>query len=188
MLEVKREATSGWALPGTFLREGERLADAVRRSLQTKAGVAEVEPHQLHVFDALDRDDRGWVLSVAHWAVVPPERLVSRFVDTTRLVSIDRPGRLIYDHPSIVAAAVSHIRSRYDEQPDPDRLLGETFTMLQLRRVHEAVGGELLDRDAFRRQMKDRLIGTGEMSEGTRGRPAELFRRAKDDLGRRSRR
>lgn len=188
VLEVKREATSGWALPGTFLREGERLADAVRRSLRVKAGVEGVDPHQLQVFDALERDDRGWVLSVAHWAVVPPERLASRFIDTTRLVPIDRPGRLIYDHPSIVAAAVSHIRSRYDDQPDPDRLLGDTFTMLQLRRLHEAVGGKPLDRDAFRRQMKERLIGTGEMSEGTRGRPAELFRRAKDSPGRQSRR
>ena len=28
----------GWRLPGTFLHEGERLADAVLRSLQVKAG------------------------------------------------------------------------------------------------------------------------------------------------------
>ena len=90
VLEVKRESMSGWRLPGTFLWEGERLAEAVRRSLRTKAGVEGVAPHQLRVFDDPNRDDRGWVLSVAHWAVVPPERLVSRFVDTTRLVSIDR--------------------------------------------------------------------------------------------------
>ena len=34
-----------------------------------------LNPRQLHVFDAPDRDDRGWVLSVAHCDVVPVDRL-----------------------------------------------------------------------------------------------------------------
>jgi 8-oxo-dGTP diphosphatase len=182
VLEVKRENTSGWGLPGTFLWQGERLADAVRRSLRMKAGVEGVDPHQLQVFDDPDRDDRGWVLSVAHWAVVPPDRLDSRFAELTRLVPVDNPGRLIYDHRLIIAAAVAHIRSRYATEPDSDSLLGAKFTMLQLRQLHEAVAGHTLDRDMFRREMKSKLLGTGEMSEGTRGRPAELFqRRAKGE-------
>lgn len=60
-----------WTLPGTFLHEGERLADAVLRSLRAKVGVSGLRPKQLHVFDAPARDDRGWVLSVAHLDVVP---------------------------------------------------------------------------------------------------------------------
>jgi ADP-ribose pyrophosphatase YjhB (NUDIX family) len=184
VLEVRREAPSGWALPGTFLWEGEGLADAVRRSLRVKAGVEGVNPHQLTVFDDPDRDDRGWVLSVAHWAVVPADRLATRSGET-RLVSVDCPGRLIYDHPAIIAAAVRHIRSRYEAGPDPDRILGDKFTMLQLRLLHEAVAGAKLDRDVFRREMKDKLVATGEMSAGTRGRPAELFRRRTKDAPRR---
>src|SRR5687768_10660007 len=62
-------------LPGTFLHEGERLADAVLRSLRDKAGVTGLEPSQLHVFDEPDRDDRGWVLSVAHLVAVPARDL-----------------------------------------------------------------------------------------------------------------
>jgi len=177
VLEVKREFMSGWALPGTFLWAGERLADAVRRSLRTKAGVEGVAPHQLQVFDDPDRDDRGWVLSVAHWAVVEPDRLASRFETATRLMPVDSPGRLAYDHRLIIDSAVAHIRARYEAEPDPDQLLRERFTVLELRKLHEAVAGEPLDRDMFRREMKDKLIGTGEMSKGTRGRPAELFRR-----------
>jgi 8-oxo-dGTP diphosphatase len=74
-------------------------------------------------------------------------------------------------------SAVAHIRSRYEAEPDPDRLLGDRFTVLELRKLHEAVAGEELDRDMFRREMRDKLTGTAEMSKGTRGRPAELFRR-----------
>jgi 8-oxo-dGTP diphosphatase len=177
VLEVRRESASGWALPGTFLWKDERLADAVRRSLRVKAGVEGVVPHQLRVFDDPNRDNRYRVLSVAHWAVVSADRLASRLSDETRLVPVERPGKLIYDHPKIIAAAVEHIRSRYEEEPDPERLLGEKFTVLQLRQLHEAVAGHGLDRDGFRRQMQWKLLGTGELSEGTRGRPAELFRR-----------
>ena len=68
VLQVRRNDEPGWALPGTFLHEGERLADAVKRSLRDKAGVRGLHPRQLHVFDDPNRDDRGWVLSVAHVA------------------------------------------------------------------------------------------------------------------------
>ena len=37
--------------PGTFLHEGETLADAVDRSLRDKANVRGLHPRQLHVFD-----------------------------------------------------------------------------------------------------------------------------------------
>ncbi len=49
------------------------------------------------------------------------ERLESRFADTTRLVPVDAPGRLPYDHDDIIALAVAHVRSRYADKPDPDR-------------------------------------------------------------------
>ena len=107
VLQVRRTGTRGWALPGTFLWEGERLADAVKRSLREKAGVRGLHPRQLHVFDDSDRDDRGWVLSVAHVAVVPAEALATRFAADTRLVPVTAPGRLIYDHRDIIALAVT---------------------------------------------------------------------------------
>ena len=178
VLQVRRTDATGWALPGTFLWEGERLADAVKRSLLKKAGVRGLQPRQLHVFDDPKRDDRGWVLSVGHVAVVPAERLASRNAADTRLVPVNSPGRLIYDHRDIIAEAVKHIRSQYEREPDPDRLLGDEFTLLQLRLTHEAVAGRTLQRDTFRRTMEPQLDATGTMTEGTRGRPAELFRRA----------
>ncbi|WP_197379965.1 NUDIX hydrolase [Mycolicibacterium mengxianglii] len=181
VLEVRRPKGPGWALPGTFLHEGEVLADAVDRSLRDKANVAGLQPRQLHVFDALGRDERGWVLSVAHIDVVQSARLDTRFPATTRLVPARSPGRLPYDHPDIVARAVEDLRGRYATTPDPDRLLGDTFTMRQLRAAHEAVAGYELQRDWFRRTMEPQLIATGTTVAAGRGRPAELFRRRISD-------
>ncbi|OMC38965.1 NUDIX hydrolase [Mycobacterium sp. GA-1841] len=177
VLQVRRPQARGWALPGTFLHEREVLADAVRRSLADKANIRGLHPRQLQVFDALDRDDRGWVLSVAHLAVVPVDRLADRFSATTRLMPVDAPGQLVYDHPDIIKLAVTDVRAHYVTAPDPDGLLGDTFTLRDLRLIHEAVAGHELQRDTFRRAMHDQLEATGDFSARGRGRPAELFRR-----------
>ncbi|GAA3833801.1 MULTISPECIES: NUDIX hydrolase [Brevibacterium] len=59
-----------WQLPGSILRPQERLAEAVARCLREKARLLDRSPVQLHVFDQPDRDDRGWVISVAHLDVL----------------------------------------------------------------------------------------------------------------------
>jgi 8-oxo-dGTP diphosphatase len=179
VLQVKRAHDRGWALPGTFLHPGERLIDAVQRSLRDKAGVEGTSPVQLQVFDDPQRDDRGWVLSVAHVDVVPAARLANRLLDVTRLVAVTQPRRLPYGHGQIIERAVHAIRRSYDERPDPYGLLQEPFTVFELRRAHEAVAGRPLQRVTFRRVMQPLLSGTGEMMSGSSGRPAELFRRAR---------
>ena len=181
--EMWRDDTQTWALPGTFLRQGETLADAVRRCLREKLGVEGIRLRQLEVFDDPDRDDRGWVLSVAHVAVVRPDRLSALGTGSatrTRMVPVDRPGELAWDHPMIVRRAKNDIRARYLVGADPEYLLSTEFTLRELREVHEAVAGEELDRDRFRRAMADLIDPTGDKEiTGGRGRPADLFRRVR---------
>lgn len=179
VLLVQRDAGPRWALPGTILHEGEVLADAVRRALRLKAGVTGVRPRQLRVFDAPSRDDRGWVLSVAHVAVARRDRLLRMLSDSARLTPVARvrSRELAWDHAAIITAAVADMRARYADAVDPDRLLGPTFTMRELLHAHQAVAGKELQRDNFRRAMRDRVAPADESVQRGRGRPAELFRR-----------
>ncbi|WP_430297734.1 NUDIX hydrolase [Sinomonas sp. B1-1] len=169
------------ALPGTFLHEGETLADAVLRSLRDKAGVVGRSPRQLRVFDHPARDPRGWVLSAAHVDVVPVAVLGESLAhDGVRLAPADDGSvlaRLPYEQGEIVAAAVKSVRAEYQAEPDPGALLDEPFTLAQLRALHAAVLGEEPMRDTFRRYMEPRLGATGEMTDGTRGRPSRTWRR-----------
>jgi 8-oxo-dGTP diphosphatase len=181
VLLVRREGShehGEWALPGTFLHDGERLADAVLRSLRDKAGVEGLRPRQLHVFDAPDRDDRGWVLSVAHLDVVAWSRLERTVTlhDDVRLVPVGDVAGLPFDHDAIVALAVAELRDSYRMSPDPDRLLSDPFTLLELRRLHQAVLGETLPKDTFRRQMQPLVKATRLHKEGQVGKPALLFK------------
>lgn len=145
-------------LPGTFLHEGELLADAVLRSLRDKVGIRGLAPRQLRVFDALDRDDRGRVLSVAHVDVVNPALLP----DDAMIAPVVALPSLAFDHAQIVGFAVADLRDRYRERPDPAGLLAEPFPLSRLRNVHEAVLGHTLLPDTFRRAMLPHLVPTGE--------------------------
>ncbi|WP_167043485.1 NUDIX domain-containing protein [Salinibacterium sp. ZJ454] len=161
-------------LPGTFVHEGETLADAVRRSLKDKVGIEGLSPTQLHVFDALDRDDRGWVMSVVHVVVVPDASLRD-----VALVPVTDATGLAFDHDAIVKLAVARLRDDYATAPDPKGLLGEEFTLLELERLHRAIDPDgTPKRDAFRRKMEPLLVETGEFERGTVGKPARLFRRS----------
>lgn len=167
----------GLRLPGTFVHEGETLAAAVGRSLREKAGLEGVHPRQLHVFDAPNRDTRGWVMSVAHLATVPAASVTGTgTADRTELVPWQHAQGLIYDHVQIVRMAVETLRLAYRNRPDPERLLGDEFTLYDLLRLHEAVAGERLGKDTFRRHMRHHLLETDAYQAGVVGKPAKLFR------------
>lgn len=174
------DPATAWRLPGTFLHPGELLSEAVVRSLRDKAGVTGLSPEQLHVFDDPARDDRGWVLSVAHLDVVRADRVPIR--PRNRLVPVTEVPDLPFDHRAIVGFAVEVLRDRYRSMPDPSALVDPaeadgSFTLRELRLVHEAVAGHRLAPDSFRRAMRGLLVDTGRVSLGRRGKPAELYRR-----------
>lgn len=165
----------GQALPGTFLHQGEVLARAASRALEQKAGLREVAFSQLKVFDDPSRDERGWVLSVGHSGAIPAA-LIPPEVSLLPVVDGLAGGPLLFDHADIVALAVQELRLRYSRTVDPADLLGETFTVRELRRVYQAIFGRPLVKDTFRRHTIDALEPTGELAVSF-GRPAELFRK-----------
>ena len=166
-----------WGLPGTFLHEGELLVEAAQRALRARAGLTRVVPRQLHVFDAVDRDDRGRVLSIAHLVGVAWDRLGS--MGPATVVDVGAAGPLRWDHGQIIERAVAEMRRTYRRSPDPFRLLAEPFTLRDLQTLHEAVAGERLMRDSFRRRMEPQVTPTGDMARGTVGKPARLFTRTR---------
>lgn len=168
----------GSALPGTFLHPGELLSDAASRALADKAGLVGVDFRQLRVFDDPHRDERGWVLSVGHSGAVPGE-LIPPGLKLTEIVGGRPTMPLLFDHAEIVALAVAELRMRFARALDPAGLLGDVFTVLQMRRLYQAVYGRPFVKDTFRRHVIGAIEPTGELANAF-GRPAELFRKRPD--------
>ena len=184
LVEERSAEPAGHVLPGRFLRQTETIADCVRTALRDKVGLdpGTAEPHLLRVFDTPGRDPRGWTLSLAHALVLPPGRLEGArgaLVPVNLDGALRRGVRLLFDHEQIVREAAAEMRERYELSPDPDGVIDGPFTLADLKIAHEAVLGELLARDTFRRRMSPQLQAhLDEGSQSTRtagGRPARLW-------------
>lgn len=88
------------------------------------------------------------------------------------------------DHRRILATAISRLRAKIRYRPVVFELMPDRFTLTDLQSTVEAILGQVLHKQNFRRSL-DRtglVEGTGEMESGTGGRPAELYRFKREAL------
>jgi hypothetical protein len=82
------------------------------------------------------------------------------------------------DHRRILATALGRLRGKTRYRPVVFELLHPAFTLSQLQLVVEALSGQRLHKQNFRRLVEHAGLveGTGRLESQTGGRPAELFR------------
>jgi ADP-ribose pyrophosphatase YjhB (NUDIX family) len=202
-----------WALPGGSVRASESLAASAGRTLVETTGVRPSHLEQLYTFGDPDRSPGERVVSVVYWALVRPEHIGARtdpkfdvenvawFVADSlganslganstgvNTLGADTPGAagpLAFDHDEIVTYALHRLRTKVEYSAIAHGLLGETFTLSELRHVHEAVLDRELDPANFRRQLEANtaIEATGEFVTGGRQRPPRLYRYVPADVG-----
>jgi len=89
---------------------------------------------------------------------------------------------MLYDHRRILATALSRLRGKIKYRPVVFDLMPDEFTLLQLQRTVEAIGGHNLHKQNFRRLVESSGLveETGNMSDSSIGRPAALFHFRRD--------
>jgi 8-oxo-dGTP diphosphatase len=202
-----------WALPGGFVDVGdgtkEDQGESVEKGAARELGeecfgdqegssriidrlLADHRVHleQLYTFGEPYRDPRCRVITVAHYALVPPDLIPlvkassdareAKFFSVTHEVD---PDELAFDHAEILRVGIERIRGKIDYAPIAFSLLPETFTVSELRAVHEAIKGTTYDkanfRRRFRRMMTDGILteAPGKRASGQSGGPAaKVFR------------
>jgi hypothetical protein len=89
------------------------------------------------------------------------------------------PGEpMLHDHRRILATAIARLRAKIKYRPVVFELMPPSFTLLQLQRAVEALAGQPLHKQNFRRLIDGQALveETGEVATETGGRPAKLFR------------
>ncbi|MBZ2196653.1 NUDIX hydrolase [Occultella gossypii] len=170
-----------WALPGGPLREDEGLADAASRTLLETTGLRPNYLEQLYAFGDADRPgaEHGRVVSVVYWAMIGAEEAhLATTGQNVRWLAADRLPNLAFDHNRIVEYALWRLRTKVEYSRIAHAFLGETFTLRELREVHEVVLGKAVDPANFRRQVEasGAVVPTGQVRTGGRHRPAQLYR------------
>ncbi len=89
------------------------------------------------------------------------------------------PGAVMrQDHRRILATGIARLRAKIKYRPVVFELMPESFTLLALQRTVEALAGQPLHKQNFRRLIDQQGLveETGQIETQTGGRPAKLFR------------
>jgi 8-oxo-dGTP diphosphatase len=170
-----------WALPGGFVEPTESAAQGAARELLEETGLSGVQLEELCSLTQPGRDPRGWVVSVAHLALVRMADTPVRAGDdasAAEWVHVRRAKDLAFDHDLALSRALSRIRARAERIPFGAELLPERFTLLELQKLYGAVLGHSVDARNFRKRVLawPALAATDEKERGVRHRAARLYR------------
>jgi len=169
-----------WAIPGGFMRMDESADAAVQRKLCEETGIRDLFLEQLYTFSEVKRDPRERVISIAHFALVRPDKLQitahSEAGDVSWFSLKDLPP-LAFDHAEILDVARRRLRNKIRYQPVGFELLPTSFTMGEIWKLYENALERPIDKRNFMRKIKK--LGVlreipGKRREGAH-RPAALF-------------
>lgn len=175
-----REPFQGqWALPGGPIERSEGLEAAAGRNLLETTQLKPTYLEQLYCFGDPDRSPSERVVSVVYWALVRSDQAAQAVEDeNVQWFSADALPELAFDHNTIVEYALWRLRNKMEYSRIAHAFLGETFTLSELREVHEAVLRKPLDPANFRRQVEasKSIIPTEQRITGGAHRPPRLYR------------
>lgn len=176
-----------WALPGGFVDPSETAFQSAQRELREETGVEHIHLQHFGVYDAPGRDPRGWIISNAHYAIVPEHMLSGRQANDdaseVELFSVKEVLNLdlAFDHAEIIRDAISVIKRKLLETTAAKEFLPEEFTYSELQAVLLTVTDDsaiALDA-AFARKIKSlpfiREI-PGKKTTRTSKKPTQLYR------------
>jgi 8-oxo-dGTP diphosphatase len=168
-----------WSLPGGVADIDESLADTAARKLFETTRLAPAYLEQLYAFGEPGRSPTGRVVSIVYWALVRTDLAdLAAESDNVRWFAADDLPGLAFDHNAIVEYALWRLRNKLEYSHIAHAFLGETFTLTELRHVHEIVLQRPLDPANFRRQIESNpgVVATDEVVSGGRHRPPRLYR------------
>ncbi|MGE8205504.1 NUDIX domain-containing protein [Heyndrickxia sp. NPDC080065] len=151
-----------WALPGGFVQENESAFEAAKRELEEETGVKNIHLKHFGVYDQPGRDPRGWIISNAHYAIVPERSLVTRKANDdaaeVELFSIEDvlSIELAFDHVQIIKEAIERITSDLLQTTVAKNFLPMHFTYSELQAVLLTVTKDpaIISEQSFARKIK----------------------------------
>lgn len=140
---------------------------------------------------AFGLDDQPWIeertlerYELIYEAGLAPESVRDSGRKPVKAPSAALGEPMISDHRRILATAIGRLRGKIKYRPVVFELMPERFTLLDLQKVVESILGLPLHKQNFRRSL-DRsglVVGLGQFTQATGGRPAELFRFRREAL------
>jgi 8-oxo-dGTP diphosphatase len=144
-----------WSLLGGFVQNNESADEAAARILKQTTGLEQIFLEQVASFSKPDRDPEDRVISLAYYALIRidlhDEEKVSE--NGASWISISKLPNLIFDHHQMFEKALVKLQQKAGYSLVGSELLPEMFTLIQLRKLYEAIFQREFDPGNFRKKI-----------------------------------
>jgi 8-oxo-dGTP diphosphatase len=164
-------AKGEWSLPGGWVGNDETAEQAAERVLYQITGLKNIYLDQVQVFSEVNRDPGGRVVSIAFFAMIRIDKHDRDLADQhgAEWVPVIHIPDLIFDHNEMVKAAHEKLKSKASFELIGQDLLPSKFTMIQLRKLYEAVFQRKFDPGNFRKKALSLRILQKQKDKNTAG-------------------
>jgi len=144
-----------WSLLGGFVQDNESADEAAARILKQTTGLEQIYLEQVAAFSDPGRDPEARVISLAYYALI---RIDLHNEDCVRengayWIPIRKLPNLIFDHQSMFEKALVKLQQKAGYSLVGLELLPEMFTLIQLRKLYEAIFQHEYDPGNFRKKI-----------------------------------
>ena len=144
-----------WSLLGGFVQDNESADEAAARILKQTTGLEQIYLEQVAAFSDFGRDPEARVISLAYFALI---RIDLHNEDCVRengayWIPIRKLPNLIFDHQSMFEKALVKLQQKAGYSLVGLELLPEMFTLIQLRKLYEAIFQHEYDPGNFRKKI-----------------------------------
>ncbi len=148
-------AKGKWSLMGGFVGEQESSDASARRILKKITGLEDIFLEQVEVFSEPRRDIEDRVISIAYYALIRIDQHNSDKVkeNGAHWWSLKSLPALVFDHQDMINKALEKLQNKAGMELVGSELLPDQFTLLQLRKLYEAMFQKELDTGNFRKKV-----------------------------------
>ena len=148
-------AYGSWSLMGGFVKEKESLEEAAMRVLLTTTGLKDIYLEQVAAFSNPERDPGARVISMTFMALI---RIDEHDKDLAREKGahwwpVTKLPPMIFDHHQMFQKSLELLQQKASSDLIGKELLGDTFTLMQLRSLYEAIFQRTFDPGNFRKKI-----------------------------------
>lgn len=144
-----------WSLMGGFVQNNESSDESAKRVLKQTTGLDDIYMQQIATFAKPERDPATRVISIAYFALIRMDEHDSDRVreNGAHWWPLSALPEFIFDHGEMFEQALVKLQQEAGYRLIGQELLGEKFTLLQLRKLYEAIFQREFDPGNFRKKI-----------------------------------
>ena len=144
-----------WSLLGAFVKDNESTEDAAKRVLEDTTGMKDIFLDHVGIFSDPGRDSEDRVISMAYYALIRLDQYAPNQErhKKAKWFPITQMPELVFDHGKMVEKALSELQTKAGYSLVGKELLPEMFTLIQLRKLYEAIFQRVFDPGNFRKKI-----------------------------------